>query len=384
MLPQKDFKHAARLRILYVTTRTEAEFGQTVRYRIFNLREALRGVADTRFEILQNGIWHDRELLAWADIIVLIRVEWSPVVKQLIDTAAELAVPTVFDIDDIVFLRQYADQFSSIMNYNDEWRTYAKNSFGLYEDAFLHTFCASASTPFIAERMQEAGKSAFVIHNGLNRRQLAIAARAGRASSRGGPAPVRRIGYLSGTPTHDHDFRQALPAITRILREYPDVRLSVVGYLSDGLLPPELCGQVETSHFMKWSRLLRVSARNTINIAPLDIGNPFCHAKSELKYYESAIVGVPTVASRTDTFERCIENGENGMLASNDEEWYAALKLLLDDREAYDRIRGNAYEQVSRHYFPAAISGEAITAYSAILELYGADSYRQQKRAGGR
>lgn len=58
-----------------------------------------------------------------------------------------------------------------------------------------------------------------------------------------------------------------------------------------------------------------------LNIAPLEI-NRFCEAKSELKYFEAALVRVPTVASPTQPFKNAIQHGVNGFLAGDSADWY--------------------------------------------------------------
>ena len=45
-------------------------------------------------------------------------------------------------------------------------------------------------------------------------------------------------------------------------------------------------------------------ARFDINLAPLEPDNPFCDAKSELKYFEGALAGVCTIASPVGPFRR--------------------------------------------------------------------------------
>ena len=52
-----------------------------------------------------------------------------------------------------------------------------------------------------------------------------------------------------------------------------------------------------------------------INLAPLEIGNPFCESKSELKFFEAGLLGVPTVATATRTFCEAISDGKDGFVA---------------------------------------------------------------------
>ena len=91
-------------------------------------------------------------------------------------------------------------------------------------------------------------------------------------------------------------------------------------------------------------------ARFDINTAPLELGNPFCEAKSELKYFEAALAGVCTVASPTGPMRRAIRDGETGLLAGTEEEWYQALTRLVDEPAVQRRIGHAAYLDVLWSY----------------------------------
>lgn len=354
-------RRSDKMRILYITTEFEAYYSQTVRYRIHNLRQALSGKAKTRFEIVKEV-----HSLEWADIVILMRTTWTKEVDEIIKNANNHKIPVAFDVDDIIFMPEYSKNYCvALGDTSDENIEKHRKEFEGFEKTFKSCLFSTASTSFIAEKMERAGKRAFVIHNGLNKKQLQIASMARRKSQ-----DVRAIGYLSGTKTHDRDFQQALPALEKIAAEYPDVVLRLAGYIDISALPPALAKKTQTACYMSWGRLMEYGAQNYINIAPLDFSNPFCNAKSELKYFESAIVSVPTVASATDTFSRCIENEKNGMLAASDDEWYRGLKKLLDDKIFYERISKEAKRHAMRHYSPEAIAHEVTTAYSAIIKEY--------------
>lgn len=359
-----NHKKSNKLNILYVTNLYETEHGQTIRYRIYNLIEAIKGKAQTRFEIVENGIYKDEKSIKQADIIILMRVLWTDKVEQLINTAKINNIPVVYDIDDLIFLPEYAETFSIIVNEQEKKSEYLRD-FINYEKAFLSCDYGMTSTQFIAEQMKKHNKKAYLIYNGLNYTQLAISNKIKKAQS-----DLLYISYLSGSKTHDKDFSAASPALAKIVSEYDNVRIRIVGYLNTNDLPLELLQKTETMCYMSWKRLLHESAKNFINIAPLDIDNPFCHAKSELKFFEAAIVGVPSVCSKTDTYNRCIKHGVNGMLASTDEEWYNAIKLLIEDKALYKSIVDNGYKYVQSRYTPPAIAKMAMSAYTSIIEEF--------------
>lgn len=361
--PRRAGKNDGKPHILYVTTAFEAFESQTVRYRVHNFRQALRGQAKTRFELIGHGTRPDDAILAWADLVVLMRTTWMPEVGTLLEVAKTLGVPVAFDIDDIIFLPEYAPDYCRVLgDSSKENLAKRRGEFEGFEKTFLRCGYATASTAFIAERMQQAGKCAYVIHNGLNKKQLNVAHGAKRQ-----PNGERAIGYLSGTKTHDRDFAQVLPALEKIFAEYPDVVLRVAGYLDLSVLPPDLAARTRPACYMNWARLMKYGAQNYLNIAPLDIDNPFCHAKSELKYFEAAAVRVPTVASATDTFSRCIRNGKNGFVAATPEEWYASIKALLEDDALYRQVNEAAYAHALKSYAPQATAKEALAAYRAII-----------------
>lgn len=355
------------LRILYVTSRLEASSGQTVRYRVANLRQALHGRADTLFEVMENGVYLDDAMIARASLIVLMRQNWSGMTETLVNKANEYKVPVIFDIDDIIFLPEYAADFCRVIgNTEPATLTLYTGAFENYNYTFRHCRTVTASTFYIADLAAKRQVPSFVIHNGLNRRQIRIAGRIRTPADRGKPLYIT---YLSGTKTHDRDFAVVLPALEKILNEYENVRLRIFGYIDIRSLPDAVRRKTEHIGYMKWDRLLRRSAESYVNLAPLDRSNPFCQAKSELKYFESAVVGVPTVASATDTFTRCIRHGENGLLAATAADWYTCIKSLLDDRGLHEKIRLQARREALEKYSPQAIAREAMAAYHAILDF---------------
>jgi glycosyltransferase involved in cell wall biosynthesis len=139
-------------------------------------------------------------------------------------------------------------------------------------------------------------------------------------------APV--IGYFSGSPSHNRDYQIAEDGLLAVLNEYPSARLRIAGYLD---VPDSLAGfsdRIDRLPFMDFLGLQRAIAEVTLNISPVQ-HNVFAHSKSELKYFEAAVVNTPTVASPAPTFSSVIDHGSNGYLADA-AEWPEVFRLALE------------------------------------------------------
>jgi len=92
--------------------------------------------------------------------------------------------------------------------------------------------------------------------------------------------------------------------------------------------------------------MLRCLGEIDINLAPLELGNPFCEGKSELKFFEAALAGVPTVASATETYAAAVEDGVSGFVARDAVEWRNALEFLVTS-ESLRKAMGKAAKAVA-------------------------------------
>lgn len=69
-----------------------------------------------------------------------------------------------------------------------------------------------------------------------------------------------------------------------------------------------------------------------IALAPV-VDDRFNRSKSDLKYLEYAMLGLPVVASSAATYTRVVRPGENGLLAGNAKDWIRHLTRLVQEPE---------------------------------------------------
>lgn len=347
--------------------------GAPLRYRAHLPAEALRlhGVhVDVR-------AYQDRSvprLARDADALLLYRVPATP---QLLDLLAALRadpdpVPVLVDLDDLIFDPSLEGALRGLDGLTTAdaalwWRGVRR-----YRTTLEHADAFVTTTLLLAERATTlTGVPSTVLPNGVG----LVMARAADAALRRGrtPGPLR-VGYFSGTDTHDHDWAEVEPAVAELLAARPDVELWLGGLLRTGPALDAVAAQVRRLPFLPWIDLVTVLRDVDVNLAPLAPDSDFNEAKSAIKWLESALVETPTVASPTPPFLAAVEHGRNGMLAADRAEWTAALTALLDDQTLRTRLGTRARRDALLRHSPH-IQGDR---YLSVL-----DAARERVRVEG-
>jgi hypothetical protein len=237
-------------------------------------------------------------------------------------------------------------------------------------------FCTT-TTKELARSMRRLSIPALVLPNGFDHKTYVASRRAAREGRVLGGDELIRIGYAGGSRTHQRDFALAADAIARVLTNRPNVRL-VLFRNSDGTHPildvkefPMFRGlenQIEWYNFVPLPELPAILARFDISICPLETGNVFCEAKSELKFFEAALVDVPTVASPTGPYKRAIRDEFTGYLARNPEQWYNCLIRLVDDPLVRRQIARRAHRDILWTFGPLRRSHAVASAVAQFLD----------------
>ncbi len=212
------------------------------------------------------------------------------------------------------------------------------------------------------------GVVSHLIRNGLNETQIELSRIALESVKADRSGADLWLGYFSGTQTHQSDFGLIAPVIVRLLEEFPRLGLVVAGDFDLSQFPEftPFVNRLDQRPFVDWTRLPAEIARVDINLIPL-VQSPFTEAKSDLKYYEAAVLRIPSVASPTAVFRACINHGSNGFLASSLDEWHTALRQLITDDDLRRSVGQRAYEHVFRNYLPENIAEQAQCVYRDIL-----------------
>jgi glycosyltransferase involved in cell wall biosynthesis len=323
--------------------------GAPLRYRAFLPAEAL-GLLGVHTDVRYYRDVSVPELAGAADAIVVYRVPATAEVLDLIAAARARGVPVLYDVDDLIFDPDLAVEIPALSILPPDeaalWLEGVRRYRTTMEacDAFIgstHQLCAHAAAV--------TGLPTYRFANGVGllvSQQSDAALRKPRAK---GPL---RIGYLSGTNTHDHDWAMVEPAVVAVMERHADVELWLVGLVSPSPALDPFASRIKRVGFTEWTALPAVLRDLDVNLAPLTANSRFNEAKSAIKWLEAALVATPTVASPTEPFQEAIRHGENGMLAATTDEWTTALDSLLADAPLRRRLGARARRDALLRWSP--------------------------------
>ncbi|SDJ28672.1 class I SAM-dependent methyltransferase [Variovorax sp. OV700] len=351
-LPNRAFS------IFYVSGEADTPGHQ---YRVARYMEAARMNGVAAEWVRQDQLEAQLQLTSRHDVMILWRTQWSPVLEKAIGLMHAQGKKVVFDIDDLMIEPDLADtKVIDGIRSNAHPEEAVRELFASVRRAMLAADVCVASTQELAYHMRCAGKTTHVLLNGFDDQTFELSRRSATQWRSARPDNLVRIGYAGGSRTHQRDLGLAIEAIARLLRENELCRLVLFQTESGMRLVdveeyPAMAGlehRIEWRPFQTLETLPREIARFDINIAPLEFGNPFCEAKSELKFFEAALVDVPTIASPTGPFTRAMEHGVSGFLATTADDWYHYLSTLAGDHALRARIGSAAFLRAMASYGP--------------------------------
>ena len=340
----------------------------TFRYRCFNTYQVT--LSSQKWQAVyfyQMELDEVLKMINCVDLLVFARTRWNNSSKILVDAARKKHIPTVFDVDDLVFDKKYVRVVTNTigdLNALDYWLPYFSdmNEMAKRTDGFLVT------NDLLGKKIGASfGRSYKVIRNSMNKEQIQ-ASEAYLCVDREYSKKQFTVGYFGGSPTHENDLAVALPEVIEFLRRHKNAKLRVVGYMNFEKNCHEFLreGRIEFVPFVDFRKLQGLLAEVDVNIAPLVL-NDFTNCKSELKFFEAAAVETTTIASPTYTFKKAIKDGENGFLAYPGE-WYDKLEYLYEHPDENRKIAREARKYALKHYYGTEFLKEVEEAYDYFVK----------------
>lgn len=312
---------------------------QCTRYRVENKAEELQK-AGFAVKIVNASqlYWGDGK---HASHIIIYRAGMNEALEKLIEIAQETGKPIFYDIDDLVFDTVYTDKLAYTQQLSAFRKAQYDGTVNSYHDVLVQCDGAIGSTQTMVRELQRYVPRVILNRNKASQELVRLSQQAKNSVVK--DSAVVRIGYFSGSITHNENFDVIKNDVIQLMETYPFVQLHVVGHLDIPESFKHVKDRVIVHPYVSWEKLPELIASVDINVAPLAY-HVFNEAKSEIKWIEAALVGVPTVASKIGAFKESIRDKETGLLVVDG--WYAALESLVVSPELREEIGQNAYEDV--------------------------------------
>jgi O-antigen biosynthesis protein len=288
-------------------------------------------------------------------IFIFQKTIFSKTVAKMIEKIKAQKKEIIFETDDLVYDPKYVRQMEFFEKLNAFEKKQYETGLGseILKDDYVKT-CVT-TTAYLAGKLKEYGKRVFISKNKLSNYDVELAenifkkAGENREEAKNSVSRIT-IGYFSGTASHDRDFEAVKEPLIYILEKYPQTEIHLFGPLKISDAYAKFGNRVKKHPFALWEKHLENISDVDINIAPLEIENPFCESKSELKFIEAGVVGVPTIATATQTFREAIKDGVDGFFARDAREWNEELEKLVMNGDFRRQMGEIAREKILEKY----------------------------------
>lgn len=273
-------------------------------------------------------------------IFVIFRCPYSDKLAKFVRHIHALNKKVFYDIDDLVIDTVYTNQISFLRTFSpEERRLYDENVNNMGR---MLQICDGAitSTECLQSELLKYVPEVFINRNKASEQMVELSKKVLKNSTDG---DFIKIGYFSGSTTHNDDFEFLLPVLEFLLKKYKNIQLLIAGMLDIPELLVPFGNRVVFHTFVDWKKLPGLISCVDINIVPLR-DTIFNRAKSENKWIEASLVRVPTVASDVGAFTHMIRHRETGLLCRSEQDWIANMSELIESSKLRDKIGRRAYD----------------------------------------
>lgn len=171
----------------------------------------------------------------------------------------------------------------------------------------------------------------------------------------------------------DKGINELVEAFVRLNKEYPETKLSLVGNYEADLDP------------LKLETIEAIESNSNIYACGAKYGDDLLteYMKSDCfvmpsyregfpnTVMEAGAMGLPSIVTDINGSREIIINGENGIIvpSKDSEELYKAMKLMVEDSSARERMAANARPLIDSRFEKSFVQGCLIEFYEEILDI---------------
>lgn len=160
--------------------------------------------------------------------------------------------------------------------------------------------------------------------------------------------------YGSSSHFEDLTTEDFAKGVDKIMMEYPNVVVKFIGAFIPkfrnrwGSRYINAFGHEDIYEWIK-GRFREYIDEADIMITPLT-EDKYNRCKSSIKFIETASAGKPGVWQDIRQYSEVVKNGENGFLARTQDDWYKAIKTLIEDKKLRKTMGENAFKTVKKDW----------------------------------
>ncbi len=322
----------------------QPSFRHRMRSIIGPLEAAGWGVRAERFPSGRYGLrtWERRDLLRWADVVVLHQIKLSAPEACLL---ARFSRRRIFDVDDAIYVRKPRRLGDPV---NDSiWRRRKFDATCRWVDV------VAAGNEVLAGAAQPAAREIAILPTSIDT--------SGYQATTASPADPPTVAWI-GSPENLIYLEMIRPALARVAKRYPMLRVRVI--CSEFPDWPEI--NVERVPWSSQSEAASLAGAH-IGVMPLT-DDEWARGKCAFKLLQYMAASLPCVASPVGANTEAVIDGVSGFHARDNDEWERNLERLIESEDLRARLGASGHALVEQRYSMRAYQ----TNYVALLTRVGA------------
>jgi glycosyltransferase involved in cell wall biosynthesis len=114
-------------------------------------------------------------------------------------------------------------------------------------------------------------------------------------------------------------------------------------------IPPEF--ELKSLVFRKWNKDTEISDLLLFNVGVMPLlDDKWANGKCGFKALQYMALGIPALVSPVGVNTQIVDDGINGFICNNPEDWEKAIRLLLSNRVELERISSNTRKKIEVSY----------------------------------
>ena len=313
---------------------------------------SMRDSRESFFFTTQSSIYQLISAIFKAKEIVFSRPDNDdPLASYLIILAKALGLKITLDFDDLVLPGAFRECGLARSTFSSEINTTGERVLGLRSSFLSYADQICCSTEYIQNEFHHLAIPSILRYNKLPK---AFASDYDCVKKRiyGNKDRKVNILYMSGTATHGKDFEICHGPLVKLAQNHADkFNLILLGEVQLAIcsMIQHLGVSVHYQGRLGYEDMHKFVAQQDLCLVPLE-NTSFNNSKSNIKFIESGIHGVPVIASSVDQYKRAISHTINGWLCDDPSEWYDQLVSLVENRNQLVSVSLMAYKTSLESY----------------------------------